>query len=122
MTKQLLLFFISLSLLGCDTGPNRFDSSSVDEDIEVDDCAVDDRMLELESQLEEARAQVTLLEGHNLHLQDAIENLQSNIERFSDQNWRDVVPDVAESAEVVATERAGLESAISDAGNILAER
>ncbi|WP_420106727.1 hypothetical protein [Herbaspirillum huttiense] len=81
-----------------------------------------DRISELEEQLERARSQLATLEDRKNQLQAAAEDLQSNVHRLAFENWKDVIPDIDASADYVEDEAMQMESEISEAQSVLEDR
>ena len=112
-------------LAACGSGSGRYAEHDYDSDYERDEeiCTNEnDRISELEEQLEEARGQLAVLEDRKNQLQSAAEDLRANVDRLSFENWRDVVPDIDDSADYVEDEASQMESELSEAESILSER
>ncbi|MBJ7575449.1 hypothetical protein [Luteimonas sp. MC1828] len=110
-------------LTACGSGSGGYDDPDYAYEPDEELCIVEtDRISELEEQLEEARAQLAVLEDRKNQLQSAAEDLQADVERLSFENWRDVVPDIDASADYVEDEASQMESDLSEAESILGER
>lgn len=114
---------LALLASSCGSGSGRYADPDYAYEPEEELCTYEnDRISELEEQLEEAREQLAVLEDRKNQLQSAAEDLQANVDRLAFENWRDVVPDIDASADYVEDEAMQMESELSEAESVLEER
>ena len=70
---------------------------------------------DLQSQLNQAHAQISEMKDRAQALQEASDQLQSQMDRFQSENWRDVVPDAQSASDDVASAQGALKSSADDA-------
>lgn len=80
LAKKSVIPATLLLLSGCEVG--------VEKGLREENERLENRVDELERQLAQAK--------------EASDNLESNVSRLSDENWRDVVPDVESNAQDVS--------------------
>lgn len=110
-------------LSACGSGSNRY--SEADRDLRSDRelCTIEkDRIFELEDQLANARDLLAVLEERRYRLQASAEDLRANLDRLSNEDWRDVVPDIEGSADFVEDDLDALAHELEDTENALWER
>lgn len=121
---EVAMFVAVITLLtACGSGSGRYAEHDYDYEPDEELCTDEnDRISELEEQLEEARGQLAVLEDRKNQLQSAAEDLRANVDRLSFEDWRDVMPDIDASADYVEDEANQMESELSEAEGILSER
>lgn len=82
----------ALLLLGaCERGPTREELTERVDQLDAENQELRSKVDDLTTQLEEAREAVG-------RVSRAADEVQSNAERFSSENWRSVVPDVEDAS------------------------
>ncbi|UNK49901.1 hypothetical protein MNR01_02360 [Lysobacter sp. S4-A87] len=79
----------------------------------------DERIAELEAKLQLANEHADELESRLEDLQSASDDLQSNVQRLQYENWRDVVPDIEDASDTVASFQTDAASAAEDLSSTL---
>lgn len=81
-----LAFIVLLLMTGC--------SSDVDR-LESDNIELEEKVVQLEEELAAAKDKNERLSDAVNESREAVNNLKNNVDRLEDENWRDVVPDIA---------------------------
>lgn len=81
-----------LLLCACDRGPTREELTERVDQLDAENQELRSKVDDLTTQLEEAREAVG-------RVSRAADEVQSNAERFSSENWRSVVPDVEDASD-----------------------
>lgn len=97
-----------LLLLGaCDRGPTREELTERVDQLDAENQELRSKVEALTTQLEEARDAFAKVSR-------AADEVQSNAERFSNENWRSVVPDVEEASEELDQARRDATEAVEE--------
>lgn len=120
LQKLLVVCLLTGSTTSCGSGSGRYSDPDYDSYLEQEEACP--RIQELEDQLEEARAELGVLQDRKDQLQSSVQELRSNVDRLATENWRDVVPDIDVSAGDVEEETSQLENELYGAASVLEER
>lgn len=81
-----LPFIVFLLMAGCSSNVERLES---------DNIALEEKVVQLEEELATAKDKNERLSDAVNESREAVDNLKNNVDRFENENWRDVVPDIA---------------------------
>lgn len=84
------------------------------EQLEAENQELRSHVADLESQLSAARSAAEEVTTKTKALRDSSDELQSQLARFQNEDWRDVVPSASSAGEELETAQTELESASSD--------
>ena len=125
MNRLFLIIFTIALATGCSgSGGGRY-AEDYEPDYSANEQAADERderIAELEAQVEEARSNAEDLQNAQDELRSASADLQYNVDRLQSENWRDVVPDIEQSSSDVDYAQENSESASQDVADTLEEQ
>lgn len=102
MKQIIFLILLAIFFSGC--------SSSLEYELEE----AQDRIKELESKIETIESKFDEVKSKADAVESAVHNLKSEIDDFSDENWRDNVPEVEDTANNIESALDDLKSEIND--------
>lgn len=104
---RMLVLSALMLLAACDHGPTRAELTERVDQLDAENQELRSKVDALTTQLEEARDAVA-------RVSRAADEVQSNAERFSSENWRSVVPDVEDASDELDQARREASDAVEE--------